>query len=229
FPTPRLAAAAEALADRLAATTVAPPRVPVWSNATAAPYGDDPDGVRRLLAGQVATPVAFRDQVEAMYAAGTRVFVEAGPGRVLTQLVGRTLGDRPHTAVACEVAGEPGVRRFLLALAELAAAGVAVDADPLFGGRDAAVVDVPPPPRRPPFPAQRQPGPHRGRPAGPGLPARRHRVPAGRPGRPGRGGAGRRRPRGGGDRVPPGHATDRGWPARRRPRRVGCPPPPPAL
>ena len=35
-----------------------------------------------------------------------RVFVEAGPGRVLTELVGDILGDRPHAAVACDVSGE---------------------------------------------------------------------------------------------------------------------------
>ncbi|HKE72424.1 MAG TPA: beta-ketoacyl synthase N-terminal-like domain-containing protein, partial [Acidimicrobiales bacterium] len=151
FHTPGLAPAAVALAERLADVAVAAPDRPVWSNTTAAPYGDDPAAVRELLAGQVAAPVAFRDQVEAMYAAGTRAFVEAGPGRVLTQLVGRILGDRPHTAVACEVAGEPGVRRFLLALGELAAAGVAVDADALFAGRDAAVVDVARPPRPAPY------------------------------------------------------------------------------
>ena len=38
----------------------------------------------------------FVEQIEAMYAAGARVFVEAGPGRVLTPLVGEILGDRPH-------------------------------------------------------------------------------------------------------------------------------------
>ena len=75
-----------------------------------------------------------------MYAAGARVFVEAGPGRVLTTLVGKILGSRPHTAVACDVAGEAGIPRFLLALAELAAAGVAVDAEPLWRGRQVRTV-----------------------------------------------------------------------------------------
>ena len=37
-----------------------------------------------------------------MYADGARVFVEAGPGRVLTGLVGRILGKRPHAAIACD-------------------------------------------------------------------------------------------------------------------------------
>jgi NAD(P)-dependent dehydrogenase (short-subunit alcohol dehydrogenase family)/acyl carrier protein len=95
--------------------------------------------------------VAFRRQVEAMYEAGARVFVESGPGRVLTQLVGKILGDRPHVAVACDVPGDHGIRRFLLALAELAAHGVPVDAAVLFDGRDAAVVDPAAPPARAPY------------------------------------------------------------------------------
>ncbi len=107
--------------------------------------------MRARLAGQVAAPVAFRQQVEAMYAAGVRVFVESGPGRVLTQLVGKILGDRPHTAVACDAAGDHGMRRFLLALAELAAAGVPVDGSALYDGRDARAVDAAAVPARAPY------------------------------------------------------------------------------
>jgi len=70
---------------------------------------------------------------------------------VLTQLVGRILGDRPHTAVACDASGENGIRRFLLALAELATAGVAVDGSVLFDGRDAAAVDATAVPVRAPY------------------------------------------------------------------------------
>ena len=47
-------------------------------------------------------PVQWTSQVEALYAAGTRVFVEFGPRGVLTGLVRRILGDRPHVAVALD-------------------------------------------------------------------------------------------------------------------------------
>lgn len=141
FHTPVLAAASAELADRLAGLDVAAPRIPVWSNTTAAPYPMDADAVRALLAGQVTSPVRFREQVESMYDAGIRVFVEAGPGRVLTQLVGAILGDRPHHVVPVDVPGEHGVRRLLLALAELATLGVPVDVEPLFAGRDVVTVD----------------------------------------------------------------------------------------
>ncbi len=149
FHSPVVAAAAGALADRLDALDVAAPALPVWSNTTAQPYPAAPEQVRATLAGQVAAPVRFVEQIEAMYAAGVRTFVEAGPGRVLSQLVGKILAGRPHRVVATDVAGEPGLRRLLLALAELAAAGVGVDSAPLFTGRDARVVSDADVPRRP--------------------------------------------------------------------------------
>ncbi|MFF4365007.1 SDR family NAD(P)-dependent oxidoreductase [Streptomyces sp. NPDC001594] len=130
-----VAGAAGALAAELAGTELGGAVVPVWSNTTAAPYPADADGVRALLARQVAEPVRFVEQVEAMYAAGVRTFVEAGPGRVLCGLVGRILEGRPHTVVPLDVPGEHGLVRLVTALAELVAAGVPVDPEALFRGR----------------------------------------------------------------------------------------------
>ncbi|MFC5750023.1 SDR family NAD(P)-dependent oxidoreductase [Actinomadura rugatobispora] len=137
FHSPLVAGAAAALRAELHSRDLRSPAYPVWSNSGAAPYDTDPDRLRATLAGQVAVPVRFVEQIEAMYAAGARIFVEAGPGRVLTQLTGKILGDRPHTAVAVDVPGEEGVERLLTALADLAVAGVPVDPLPLFAGRDA--------------------------------------------------------------------------------------------
>jgi malonyl CoA-acyl carrier protein transacylase len=130
-----VAGAETAFAETLAPVGVRPPVIDVFANTTAAPYPSDPGEIRALLARQLASPVRFREQVEAMYDAGVRTFVEAGSGRVLTQLVGKILKGRPHTAVACDVPGENGVRRFLLALAELAVTGAPVDMTRLFDGR----------------------------------------------------------------------------------------------
>ena len=135
FHSPIVATAAAAVAAEAERMPWRPPTIPVWSNTTAAPYPPGPAAVRQLVADQVARPVRFLDQIEAMYAAGHRVFVEVGPGRVLTGLVRDILGDQPHTVVPCDVSGEHGLRRFLLALAELAAAGVDVDPAVLFDGR----------------------------------------------------------------------------------------------
>ena len=143
FHSPLVAAAATTLAAALETRDITAPRFPVYANSTAAPYPGTPDEVRRTLAMQVSAPVRFAEQIEAMYAAGARTFIEAGPGRVLTGLVHRVLGDRPHAAVACDVPGENSLRRFLTALAELIAAGVPVDPGPLFAGRAQPVTGSP--------------------------------------------------------------------------------------
>ncbi|MGH3830832.1 MAG: SDR family oxidoreductase [Pseudonocardiaceae bacterium] len=142
FHSPVVAGATALFATELAGRTVRAPRLPVWSNTTAAPHSADPAVIRAALAAHVAEPVRFVEQVKAMYAAGVRVFVETGPGRVLTQLVGAILADRPHVALATDVPGEPSLRRLLLTLAELAVAGVPVDPAGLFRGRDVQPVSA---------------------------------------------------------------------------------------
>ncbi|ABW14966.1 Beta-ketoacyl synthase [Parafrankia sp. EAN1pec] len=149
FHSPVIAGAAQALAGELEATPVDDLTLPVWSNTTAAPYPRTPDGTRATLAGQVAAPVRFVEQIEAMYAAGVRVFVETGPGRVLSQLTAKILAGRPHRVVATDAPGEHGLRRLLLAVAELAAAGVEMDPSLLFAGRDTRTVPADGMPRRP--------------------------------------------------------------------------------
>jgi acyl transferase domain-containing protein len=140
FHSPVVAAAAQTFAAELGRHAVGSLRLPVWSNTTAAPYPNEPAAIRACLAAHVAKPVRFVEQVEAMYAAGARVFVEAGPGRVLTKLVDDILANRVHVCVATDVPGEPSLRRLLLALAELAVAGVPLDSAGLFHGRDTRTV-----------------------------------------------------------------------------------------
>ena len=116
----------------LAGVTFAAPGAVVWSNAEAAPYPTDADGMRARLAGQIARPVRFVEQVEAMWARGARTFVEVGPGAVLTDLVGRILGDRAHVCVPLDRKGKHGVTSLQEALGRLAVAGVALDFAPLW-------------------------------------------------------------------------------------------------
>ncbi|SEP53112.1 type I polyketide synthase [Amycolatopsis saalfeldensis] len=137
FHSPLVADAGAAFGRALAAFDVAAPAVPVYGNRTAAPYPADPDGVRAGLADQIGAPVRFVDQIEAMYAAGARVFVEAGPGAVLARQVEAILGDRPHRTVGLEQPGRRGLAGFLGALAALAVSGAVVETGWLFHGRDA--------------------------------------------------------------------------------------------
>jgi acyl transferase domain-containing protein/NAD(P)H-dependent flavin oxidoreductase YrpB (nitropropane dioxygenase family)/NAD(P)-dependent dehydrogenase (short-subunit alcohol dehydrogenase family)/acyl carrier protein len=142
FHSPLISGASDLLAERLARVDVAAPRIPVFSNVDGAPYPADPAAVRRKLADHVALPVRFEDTIEALYAAGARTFVEVGGGRVLTGLTGKILADRPHHAVACDQRDQGGLTQLLRALAELAVAGVPVDAAFLFEGRDVRSIDL---------------------------------------------------------------------------------------
>jgi acyl transferase domain-containing protein len=124
-----VAGAEQPLRSALDEIALAPALMPVFSNSTAAPYPSDADSARALLAGQLARPVEFVAQVEAMYAMGARTFVEVGPDSKLTGLVRAILGTRDH--VACAVDSSHGSTRndFDLAcvLSTLAAQGYAVD------------------------------------------------------------------------------------------------------
>ena len=147
FHSPVVAGAGSRFAEVLSGHALGDLTTPVWSNRTASAYPQQAGSVAEELAAQVGAPVRFAEQIESMYEAGARVFVEAGPGQVLTGLVGAILGDRPHVAVACDspvVAGLPG---FLAALAKLAVSGVRLRTGWLLRGRDANdVADITPPP-----------------------------------------------------------------------------------
>ncbi|MGW8877730.1 SDR family NAD(P)-dependent oxidoreductase [Streptomyces mirabilis] len=149
FHSPLVAAAGETFAEVLAEVPLAPTDFPVWSNRTATRYPRGPEEIRAELAAQIGSPVRFADQIEAMYEAGARVFVEAGPGSLLTRLVGAVLGDRPHRTVALEDGRRAGLAGFLAALAQLAVAGADIRTAWLFQGRDAVPADARAPrPRR---------------------------------------------------------------------------------
>ncbi|RSM44408.1 type I polyketide synthase [Amycolatopsis balhimycina DSM 5908] len=149
FHSPLVAPAGEALGRALEAIGVVRPAVPVYGNRTAAPYPADPDEIRAELAAQVGSPVRFVEQVEAMYSAGARVFVEAGPGAVLAKQVAAILGDRPHRTAGFEQPGRRGLPGFLGALAQLAVSGAPVETGWLFRGRDAVDAATAPRPKRP--------------------------------------------------------------------------------
>ncbi|MHB1847336.1 MAG: acyltransferase domain-containing protein, partial [Deltaproteobacteria bacterium] len=150
FHSPLLAGAEAAFARELARVELRAPALPVYSNVLAERYPASPDDARALLAKQLVSPVRFAAQVEAMYAAGARLFVEVGPGQVLTRLVGRTLGDRPHLALAIAREGQPGLSELLEALGQLAVHGVPLQLAPLFAGRQVRRLDLAAPMPKPP-------------------------------------------------------------------------------
>lgn len=88
--------AADRLAAELEQVTVATPRIPVVRNVDAG-LTTSADDVKPFLIRQVASPVRWTECVERLAREGATVFLEVGPGRVLTGLLKRILdGVRGH-------------------------------------------------------------------------------------------------------------------------------------
>jgi [acyl-carrier-protein] S-malonyltransferase len=87
FHSPYMAIAADRLAAALTATDFAPPRFPVYTNATGAPVTD----VAANLSEQLVSPVRFAAGLEAMAAAGVDTFVHVGPGDVTAGMAKRSV------------------------------------------------------------------------------------------------------------------------------------------
>ena len=133
FHSPLVAGAQVPFEKFLADCAFKKPLFDVYSNVDAAPHTANPKYIRKQLAVQIASPVRFVDEVEAMYARGVRVFVEVGPTSVLSDMVARILGDhRPHVAVALDRKGKNGIASFFDGLARLAVSGVSMSLAPLF-------------------------------------------------------------------------------------------------
>ena len=129
FHSPLVSAAETSFHEALESIAFAPSSIPVFSNTTALPYPTDDLSARAVLARQLANPVEFVAQVEAMYQMGARTFLEVGPDSKLCSLVHAILEGKDHRAIAVDASrGSAGnVYDFACALASLAAAGHAVD------------------------------------------------------------------------------------------------------
>jgi len=84
--------AADAFRASVASSPMRSPSVPVVLNVSAQP-SCDPDEIKRELMVQVTSPVRWSDSVKTMVELGCTIFVELGPGQVLSGLVKRTAKD----------------------------------------------------------------------------------------------------------------------------------------
>jgi [acyl-carrier-protein] S-malonyltransferase len=97
------------IVDRLASVDFRTPRFPIAENVAGA-LVDDPDELRELLGRHVVSPVRWESCVRALSDAGATVFVEAGPGDVLTTLAKRVVPEATAVAVGSPEAASALVR-----------------------------------------------------------------------------------------------------------------------
>ena len=124
--------AAEPFALALNGVKLTKSPVPVYSNTTGTRYPTTPGAARKLLARQLGSPVDFVQCVRAMFDDGIRTFVEVGPGRRLSGLIGEILAGEEITVVAVDASSgqRPGLVDLARMLAQFAAAGHEVSLDP---------------------------------------------------------------------------------------------------
>jgi len=84
FHSPYMEAAALTLYHEIAKLSPAKPEIPVYSNVTAQPYGDN---IADVAARQVKSPVLWQKTIENMALQGVDTFVEVGAGKTLCGLI----------------------------------------------------------------------------------------------------------------------------------------------
>jgi acyl transferase domain-containing protein/NAD(P)H-dependent flavin oxidoreductase YrpB (nitropropane dioxygenase family) len=142
FHSPLLAEAEGRFAAVLKGAKLGKQAQPVWSNTTAEPYPKTTASIKKRLAEHLVNPVRFSEEAERMYADGARVFIETGPGSVLTGLVDRTLKEQAVVLIQTERDGAQGLRYLLQALARYISTGREIDFERLFTGRGVTMLEI---------------------------------------------------------------------------------------
>src|SRR5581483_11214825 len=129
FHSPLVAEVQQPFSEALAEVDFAAPQLAVYANTTGLLYPSEPAAMRALLAAQLAQPVAFADEIDAMFGDGVRTFVEVGPGAKLSGLVRSILEGRDYAVLALDSSAGKRSACYDLAcvLAELAARGHEID------------------------------------------------------------------------------------------------------
>lgn len=94
----------------IAKAPLEPVNVCMWSATTATPFPEEDESIRELIIRHLLEQVRFRALIENLYASGIRAFVQVGVGSI-TGFVDDTLAGRDYTAIAANVAGQPGMRQ----------------------------------------------------------------------------------------------------------------------
>ncbi len=137
-----VAPAKELFSDYLKTVRLNAPVLDIFSNSFAAPYGSSPEEIRAHLAEHMVRPVEFVREIEAMYERGARIFIEVGPGSVLTNLTKQILEEKSFLSVATDMQGQHSINQFLKSLGQLTVSNVSMSLDLLYQGRNLSRIDL---------------------------------------------------------------------------------------
>ncbi len=131
FHSPIMSVIHDELSEYVASIPFHSPQIPVISNTTMAPYPSDPDEIRRILMAHLESTVHWMNNVQTLWNDyGVRIFVELGPGDILSNLITDTLPD--STCIQTCIPSAEG-RTYRTALAQLFVQGhLKVEGKPRF-------------------------------------------------------------------------------------------------
>ncbi len=141
FHSPLIAKSAALYKKAIGNTSFAKPAIPVWSNTTAALYPDTAAGIKDRMSEHLVSPVLFSEEVEKMYANGARIFIEVGPGKVLTSLTRSIIG-KEGLVMHSEDSEPNAITHLLNTIAKYIASGRDVQLDKLFEGRTTSTIQL---------------------------------------------------------------------------------------
>ncbi|MCU8068500.1 type I polyketide synthase [Shewanella sp. SM32] len=134
FHTPLVGHAQKPFAKAIDKAKFSAPSVALYANGTGQLHPSDGKAIKAEFKQHMLQSIRFSEQLQAMYDAGARVFVEFGPKNILQKLVENTLGE--HLNELCLVSMNPNPKgdsdsQLRLAAVQLAVAGVALtEVDP---------------------------------------------------------------------------------------------------
>ncbi|MEZ8824431.1 phosphopantetheine-binding protein [Vibrio amylolyticus] len=130
FHTPLVAHAQKPFASAIEKVTFSAPTAPLYSNATGKLHGKDGKAIKKAFKQHMLQSVHFSTQLEEMYNAGARVFVEFGPKNILTKLVEKTLADKSDELCTISINPSPkgdSDQQLRLAAVQLCVAGISLE------------------------------------------------------------------------------------------------------
>ena len=134
FHTPLVAHAQQPFAAAINKIKFAKPKISLYANGTGKAHPNDAKAIQAAFSEHMLQSVRFSEQLNAMYDAGARVFVEFGPKNILQKLVEATLGNKAESVSVVSLNPNPkgnSDTQLRQAACQLAVLGVALtEVDP---------------------------------------------------------------------------------------------------
>lgn len=126
FHSPVVKSAADRFSQYLDTVEFKLPRAVVYSNELCKAYPENPLEIRRILKNHIIAPVNFAGSIKALYEEGVRLFIEVGPGAVLSKLTQSILSGKDSAVISINSKDGNEIESFQKALAQMFVEGIAV-------------------------------------------------------------------------------------------------------